>query len=206
MVGWQISSLLPSQLHRTQSKIEPAVLVRSHMFPRRRDSDPDKAEAVDAVSDVSSNELSGPEDGECESDREFGEEDKPKVPRARPSLLPLPRAPEPGVPSVHTVPTAPPAPSLPPVTETETPSDNKLETFDPPSDLEDISPERESATEDPSDPFADFVPEEVKQEEIKEPEFENFSPDPPQFEVCIAPPFLPALTGLLPRTHRSRSP
>ena len=29
-----------------------------------------KSEAVDEVSDVSSNELSGPEDGECESDKE----------------------------------------------------------------------------------------------------------------------------------------
>ena len=63
------------------------------------DNNPDieKSEAaVDAVSDVSSNELSGPEDGECESDREFGEEDKPKVIRSRPALLPLPRSPEPG--------------------------------------------------------------------------------------------------------------
>ena len=67
----------------------------------------------------------------------------------------------------------------------ETPSDNKPDSFDPPSDLEDISPERESPTEDLSDPFADFVPEEAKKEEAKEPEFENFSPDPPQFEVSF---------------------
>ena len=143
---------------------------------------------MDAVSDVSSNELSGPEDGECESDREFGEEDKPKAPRARPVLLPLPRSPEPGVPTLPTLPCPlPPVASLPVSDKTEpaveTPSDNKLDSFDPPSDLEDISPERESPTEDPADPFADFVPEEVKKEEVKEPEFENFSPDPPQFEV-----------------------
>ena len=159
------------------------------------DNNPDieKSEAaVDAVSDVSSNELSGPEDGECESDREFGEEDKPKAPRARPALLPLPRSPEPGVPTLPLPPIPCSQPSLAsvPVSDqsepaVQTASDNKLDSFDPPSDLEDISPERESPTEDPADPFADFVPEEAKKEEVKEPEFENFSPDPPQFQVSF---------------------
>ena len=152
----------------------------------RPDSDLDKAEAVDAVSDVSSNELSGPEDGECESDREFGEEDKPKVTRSRPALLPLPRSPEPGVPTLTTVTPLPPLSDK--AQSNDTPSESskptiKPDTFDPPSDLEDISPERESPTEDPADPFADFVPEEVKPEEAKEAEFESFSPDPPKFEV-----------------------
>ena len=171
------------------------------MFPCRpelhNNPDIEKTEAaVDAASDVSSNELSGPEDGECESDREFGEEEKPKAPRARPVLLPLPRSPEPGVPTVPSLTPLPcPLPSLsslPSVSlsdkaepAAETPSDNKPDSFDPPSDLEDISPERESPTEDLSDPFADFVPEEAKKEEAKEPEFENFSPDPPQFEVSF---------------------
>ena len=191
MVGWQISFLLPSQLHRILSKIarpkSPALY--NTFSPRRRDSDVEKSEAVDAVSDVSSNELSGPEDGECESDREFGEEDKPKVIRSRPALLPLPRSPEPGVPTVTTViPLPPAAPVTEQIPPTETVGEankqsNKPDTFDPPSDLEDISPERESPSEDHSDPFADFVPEEVKQVEAKEPEFENFSPDLPQFEV-----------------------
>ena len=167
------------------------------MFPCRpelhNNPDIEKTEAaVDAASDVSSNELSGPEDGECESDREFGEEDKPKAPRARPVLLPLPSSPEPGVPTLPLPPIPCPQPSVTsvPVCDQSEPaveaaSDNKPDSFDPPSDLEDISPERESPTEDPADPFADFVPEEAKKEEVKEPEFENFSPDPPQFQVSF---------------------
>ena len=43
----------------------------------RIEKDPGKGETVDEVSDVSSNELSGPEDGECES----GEEEEVKKPR-----------------------------------------------------------------------------------------------------------------------------
>ena len=94
-----------------------------------------------------------------------------------PTITPLP-CPLPSQPSVSVSDKAEPA--------VETPSDNKPDNFDPPSDLEDISPERESPTEDQSDPFADFVPEEAKKGEAKEPEFENFSPSPPQFEVSFS--------------------
>jgi len=48
------------------------------------DKDLSKSDAVDEVSDVSSNELSGPEDGECESDEEIK---KPRKGLLTPPLL-----------------------------------------------------------------------------------------------------------------------
>ena len=89
------------------------------------------------------------------------------------------------------------------VKESEKPAASPNNTTVDPSDLEDISPERESLPDpdpeeplhlDPeepsSDPFSDFVPdpaepgkeEDSLPESVKEPEFENFSPDPPAFE------------------------
>ena len=72
MLSWQTSSLLPSQ--RTLSmKSEKSVSINnlvnySLLSHPRVEKEPEfKSETVDEVSDVSSNELSGPEDGECES-------------------------------------------------------------------------------------------------------------------------------------------
>ena len=97
--------------------------------------------------------------------------------------------------NIKTPPTTEPAPQTKAsdTSTSETPVNNSTEeNFDSAalSDLEDISPERESEPdEDPSDPFSDFVPEEQKEEEkiskdpeVKEPEYENFSPEPPVFD------------------------
>ena len=98
--------------------------------------------------------------------------------------------------NIKTPPTTEPAPQAKAsdTSTSETPVNNSTEeNFDSAaalSDLEDISPERESEPdEDPSDPFSDFVPEEQKEEEkiskdpeVKEPEYENFSPEPPVFD------------------------
>merc|ERR1712098_458279 len=88
------------------------------------------------ASDVSSNDLSGPEDGECESDEEGGGRKSAELVRRNP----LRRAPPPPVDFTE----------KDAIEETE-----EAENFDLP--LEDISPDRE-AEEEPVDPFADFVP------------------------------------------------
>ena len=156
------------------------------------------------MSDVSSNELSGPEDGECESDKEIEETSPRKVLLGKPPSINS----ETIVQKVNPQPVQNPPPvtsesSSPPVELASVVSDsvacedqnnvnNKVDVDKPAavSDLEDISPERESnIEEDPSDPFADFEPEqteevasEQKGEAVKEPEFENFSPELPEFE------------------------
>jgi len=138
----------------------------------------DSITAYSDASDVSSNDFSGPEDGECETDEEgrksaeFGRKSAELGPNSadfvrqkpfRRLLVPHP----------------------PPVSEetdfeNRAKSDFEVRDFDLP--LEDISPEREAGIEeDPVDPFADFVPEEAKEA--------DFPPEPTDFssEATFAP-------------------
>ena len=97
------------------------------------------------ASDVSSNDLSGPEDGECESEEEGRRSAELQVVRRKAQQR-----------------RAPPPPHL--VKKEEAPEKKEEEEFELP--LEDISPEREAVDdqEDPVDPFADFVPPEAATE------------------------------------------
>merc|ERR1712192_161873 len=110
------------------------------------------------ASDVSSNDFSGPEDGECESDEEGRKSAEFGRKNPGPDLGPN---------SADFVRQKSFRRTLPPVPEAATPIKPDFETreFDIP--LEDISPDREvGVEEDPVDPFADFVPEEAKEAEF----------------------------------------
>jgi len=108
------------------------------------------------ASDVSSNDFSGPEDGECESD----EEGRKSAEFGRKSS-------ELGPNSADFVRQKSFRRTLPPVSEAAATTKPDFETRDFDIPLEDISPEREvGVEEDPVDPFADFVPEEAKEAEF----------------------------------------
>lgn len=96
------------------------------------------------ASDVSSNDLSGPEDGECESEEEGRRSAELQVVRRKAQRRALP------------------PPHL--VKKEETTEKKEEEEFELP--LEDISPERETVDdqEEAVDPFADFVPPEAANE------------------------------------------
>jgi len=142
----------------------------------------DSKAAYSDASDVSSNDFSGPEDGECESDEEG----------RKSAELGLKSA-ELGPNSADFVRQKPfrrllvPQP-VPVSAENKTEFEGR--DFDLP--LEDISPDRETVEEeDPVDPFADFVPEEAKEA--------LFPPENPDFpaENNFAPAVEPDLASEL---------
>ena len=53
--------------HRVSDRLYLSCQIMIHDYDRVEKEPESKGETVDEVSDVSSNELSGPEDGECES-------------------------------------------------------------------------------------------------------------------------------------------
>eukprot|EP00092_Neocalanus_flemingeri_P019589 GFUD01021221.1.p1 GENE.GFUD01021221.1~~GFUD01021221.1.p1 ORF type:complete len:1227 (-),score=286.33 GFUD01021221.1:356-4036(-) len=130
------------------------------------------------ASDVSSNDFSGPEDGECESDEEgrksaeFGRKSAELGPKSADFVRQKPFR-------RLLVPHEPPVSEE---AEFESRSKPDFETRDFDLPLEAISPEGEAGVEeDPVDPFADFVPEEAKEAEF-----------PPQAEFSSETTFVPA--------------
>jgi len=109
------------------------------------------SQELELGSDVSSNDFSGPEDGECESEESPGREQRDSA-RRKGAL----RRPVEGTESF--------------INQEIKADQENCENFDLP--LEDISPEREEAEEDiedPVDPYTDFVPPEATEEPFVSP-------------------------------------